>query len=395
MALATAAFLFGLAVWDKALAVWVLSGVAVAGILTFRRQILDALTLRRAAIAVFAFLLGALPLIIYNADSGGGTFQGNFDRDLAGIPGKGVFLIRSFAGQGLFGWMTSENWETPKPHQPQNRVEKASFAVSELAGRPRRTWFLYAFLLALLLTPLAGRAGIRLIAFGSIAFAVAWIQMAANRATGGSIHHTILLWPLPQFIVAISFSAASYRLGRAGIPAVAAATAVLAVSGALVMNEYFAQMVRFGGNKAWSDAVFPLARSLDSHRQTWIYSMDWGILDQLRLLGRGRLWLAVGTDQISKPSLTAEDRAYLQQMVSSPSNLFIAHTKEVEFFPGNSARLAQFAAGNGYRREDIGIIPDSYGRNVYEIYRFVRDANAAGVPGARNPTSGSARPSSR
>ena len=36
------------------------------------------------------------------------------------------------------------------------------------------------------------------------------------------VHHTILLWPLPQVVIAVSFASASRRLGRAGIPALAA-----------------------------------------------------------------------------------------------------------------------------------------------------------------------------
>src|SRR5436190_20497823 len=47
-------FLFGLALWDKALAIWVLSGLGVAGILTFPRQILAVTGKRRLAISVAA-----------------------------------------------------------------------------------------------------------------------------------------------------------------------------------------------------------------------------------------------------------------------------------------------------------------------------------------------------
>ena len=154
--------------------------------------------------------------------------------------------------------------------------------------------------------------------------AVAWIQMAINRDTGGSIHHTILLWPLPQFIIAVSLAAASYRLGRAGIPAVAAIVAVLGISGALVTNEYFAKAVRNGGGPVLDDAIFPLSRYLKDSQSRWVFALDWGIFEQLRLLHRGRLLLGGGIDQISKPEMTAEDRAIVEQMLSDPENLFVA-----------------------------------------------------------------------
>jgi hypothetical protein len=371
-ALAAAGFLFGLALWDKALAVWIISGLAVGGLVTFPRQIFGAITIRRVGIATLALVLGALPLILYNVHSHGGTFSGNFQRDTAGIPGKVSFLAVTLSGDGLFGWMMDDDWQTPELHRPQGAIQKASAAISALARRPRHSLFLHGFLLALLLAPLSGRHGIRLILLALVAMAVAWIQMAINQNTGGSIHHTILLWPLPQFIVAVSFSAASYRVGRAGIPAVACMTAVLAISGALVMNEYFVQTVEAGGAQAWTDAIFPLSRWIKDDPAHWALATDWGIADQLRLLHRGRLHIGVGTDQISKPEMTDDDRTMVAQMISIPGNIFIAHTPPCEIFPGNNAKLIQFAAAAGYRREMLTTISDSYAHPVYEVYRFVK-----------------------
>jgi hypothetical protein len=372
-ALAGSAFLIGLALWDKALAVWILSGLALGGVLTFPRQILDVLTPRRAAIFLLALIIGALPLILYNVSSRGGTFEGNFQKNIAEIPGKGLFLINSFSGDGLFGWMTEEDWKTPQPRQPDGAIERASAAISALFGHPRHSIFFYAFVLALLISPLAGATQFRFVLLAFIALLVAWIQMAANQNTGGSIHHTILLWPLPQFIVATSFAGVAARFGRAGIRAAAAVTAVVALSSGLVMNEYHYQMARAGGAKSWNDAIFPLARYLRQQpAATWSFTLDWGMLDQLRLLERGKLHLAVGSDQVSKPELTADDRAYLTAIVGAPTSLFLAHTPDFEFFQGNAQKLTQFAASIGYRRETVATIPDSFGRSVFEVYRFVK-----------------------
>ncbi len=370
-ALAVAGFLFGLALWDKALAVWSLSGMAIAGIATFPRQIFGAVTGRRAAIAVLAFGLGLLPLIIYNVNNHWGTFSGNFQRDTTELPRKIIVLARSLTGSGLFGWLTAEDEATPRPVEPRGALQRTSARISALAGRPRESLLLYGFFLAILLAPLAGREGLRLILFGLITMAVAWIQMAINQNTGGSVHHTVLLWPLPQFIMAVSFSAAAKRLGRAGIPALAAITAILAVSGALVMNEYFVKIRRNGGAQAWTDGIYSLSRYLRDSQSRWVFALDWGISDQLRLLHGGKLLIANGTDQISKPEMTKEDQAMVIQMISAPANLFVAHTPAYEFFPGNNQKLAQFASATGYRRETVATIGDSQGRSVYEVYRFV------------------------
>ncbi len=370
--LAAGFFLFGAALWDKALAVWILSGLAVGGLVTFPRQIAALFTPRRAAMATGALLLGALPLVIFNASSRGGTLSGNFQKDIRDVPGKAAFLVRTFGGSGLFGWMSAEDSQTPRPHVPDTAIERASAGISARFGHPRQSLLFWALLLATVLAPFTGWVNFRLVLWCWIAMAVAWVQMAINRETGGSIHHTILLWPLPQAIIALAFAGIARRIGGAAGPAVVALTAVVAVSGILVINEYFAEISRNGGGQAWDDAVFAVARYFDrAPAYDHAYAMDWGIMEPLRLLRRGRVRVASGTDQISDAVLTAQDEADLQSMISDPRNLFIAHTPEQEVFKGSNRKMLAYAAAHGMAPAVLARIPDSYGRNVFEIYRFV------------------------
>jgi hypothetical protein len=365
-------FLFGLSLWDKALAVWMLSGLGVATIVVFPRQLFSRLDRRRAAIAVLAFVLGAFPLLLYNSGHHWVTFAGNFHRDTSELAGKARMLRDTAEGRGLFGWMTAEDWQTPHPHLPAGPIERVSANISALAGHPRRHLLLYGFFLALLLTPLAGRNGIRAIVFALVTMAVTWIQMAITANAGGSVHHTILLWPFPELVIAVSFAAASRRLGRAGIPVLAAVLAVMLVSGALVMNEYYALAVRNGGAQSWNNAIYPLSQYLKKTPAKTVYCMDWGILDPLRFLDRGSLPLAMGTDQVAQPKMSADDRAIIDRMISDPANLFISHTADFEFFPGRSTKLIQMAAAAGYKRELQAEISDPFGRPVFDVYRFKR-----------------------
>ena len=371
LALAAGCFLLGLAMWDKALAAWMLTGIVVAGILTFRRQIFGVTTIRRVATGGLAFALGALPLIVYNVDKKLVTFRSNMVRDTSDIPGKARHLMNTANGQGMFGWLLYEDWQTPAPHQPEGGLQKASAQISSLAGHPRHNLMLYAFGLALLLAPLARGDALRSILFALIAMAVAWAQMAVTANAGASVHHAILLWPFPAMVIAVSFAAASRRLGRAGIPAVAAVLMVLMVAGALVTNEYYSLMIRNGGTQNWTDAIFTLSDYMKGVPSKGIFCADWGIMDSLRLLNRGKLPLNVGTDPIRKPELSQDDREYLQHVVSEPSDVFIAHTQDYEFFPGVNGKLVKYAAESGYEREMMAVIPDSWGRPVYEVYRFV------------------------
>jgi len=371
LALAGGSFLLGLAMWDKALAAWMLAGIGVAGILTFWRQIIGVTTIRRVAAVALAFALGALPLIIYNVDEKLVTFRSNVGRDTSDIPGKARQLMNTANGQGLFGWMVNEDWQAPVPHQPQGWLPNASAHISSFAGHPRHNLMLFAFALALLLALLARGNALRTILFALIAMAVAWAQMAVTANAGASVHHAILLWPFPEMVIAVSFAAASRRLGRAGIPSVAAVLVVLMVSGALVTNEYYTLMLRNGGSQNWTDAIFTLSNYMKRVPSNGIYCADWGIMDSLRLLNRGHLPLNVGTDPIRKPELSPDDRDYLNRVISEPSHVFIAHTMDYEFFQGVNAKLLRYAADAGYERAMIAVIPDGWGRPVYEVYRFV------------------------
>lgn len=372
-ALAGGFFLFGLALWEKALAIWLLSGMAVASLAIYGRRLLSLFTIRRAAIATAAFCLGALPLIVFNIHSGLSTFRQNIIRETNAFPTKARFLEGALKGGGLFGHLEFEDSQTALPHTPSSVLDRVSAKVAGMAGHPRRNGMLYVLLAALLLAPLAGWAAMRAILFCLLAGAIAWIEMATNANTGGSIHHTILLWPLPQAIVAISFAGASRRLGRPGLVAVAAAVLLFSTLGALVTNEYYAQMVRNGGTAGWSPALFRLSDDLRARAPKTVFCMDWGMLNSLLLLQAGRIQLYPGSDPVfPQRDLTAADRRAIEWMLAQPDAVFVAHTPDAESFAGANQRLIQAAAEMGYRRSLLTAIPDGYGRNTFEVYRLVR-----------------------
>jgi len=358
--------LFGLAFWDKALAVWMLSALAIAGISTLHRQIVAILTPRRAAIAAGAFCLGALPVLIANAAHPGITFEGNAARDTSNLPSRARMLRNTLEGQGLFGWLIQEDAQTPQPHSPAEPIDTFAAKVSELAGHPRHNLMLCGLLLALALAPLAGGRGLRAVLFGVIAMAVAWIQMATTANAGGSVHHTILLWPLPAMVMAISFDAAIRRLfartPRAALAAAVMVTVLLAGSELLVTSEYYAVMVRNGGSTGWADAVFTLSEYLKALPVQKVYCVDWGIFDSLRLLNQGHLPLEWGGDL---------DREALAARLREPGRIFIGHTADRAFFPETAAKVVRLAQEAGYRREMLAVVADSYGRATFEVYRFV------------------------
>jgi Dolichyl-phosphate-mannose-protein mannosyltransferase len=361
--LAAGFFLLGLALWDKALAMWMLGGLGIAGILVFPRQIFAVTGFRRAAISLTALTLGALPLVVYNLHTNLATLRDNTQWDTSEFSLKAHVLGETARGRALLGYFNAVDQDTPRPQHPAGILQKFSAALATIDGNPTSGWMLYAFFAAVLLSPLAGWNGLRTLAFFLIAMAVAWIQMAVNPHTGGSAHHTILLWPWPQAVIAISLAGVSRKMGRFGIPAVAAVVALVCVSCLLVTNEYYTKMVRNGGVPTWSAAIFSLADTLRQTGAARVFCTDWGIFDSILLLDRNRpeVMNGIGTEK-SLPDL--------QWALSDPNNLFVGHTREAESFVGVNENLVEAAEKLGYRQDAIQTIADGYGRNIFTVYRF-------------------------
>jgi len=362
ISLAAACFLAGLALWDKALAVWMVTGLGFAAAVCFPRQIASVVTARRAAIAVLAFALGAAPLLTFNVTHGWATFRSNWKPDASGLATKGWLLLLTVRGEALFGYLAEES--APVPRQPSSVLERASAALASATGHPRGNLSAYALAAALLLLPLASAAARRTVLFALLAAAIAWALMSLNRNTGGGAHHAILLWPLPILTIAVSLdSVFAQRASRAaGATVLAALVCVLAASSLLVTNTYFACMVRHGGSTSWSGAVFPLSRTLLASHARAVYCVDWGILEGLRLLSRGKLPLrAQGFDD-----------GAMREALSRPDHLFAGRTPQYEMFPGNTAKLTAFAARQGQAREPVAVVHDGYGRAIFEVFRFTQ-----------------------
>ena len=215
--LALAFFLFGVALWHKALFVWMLNAAAVAALVAIPSRIRAVFSPRRLAVAVLSLCLGALPLIYYNAVTRGATLRtGEIISEATSISQKALVLRKTLDGSVLFAWLTEET--PPATAAASARFgARASRAVSRLAGRVRFHLLLEAFALSLLALPwLWFTPSRRPALFVVVYLAIAWPQMLLLPNTGATIHHVILLWPFPHFLIAIALSQLSYRAGKRG-----------------------------------------------------------------------------------------------------------------------------------------------------------------------------------
>lgn len=188
----------GLAFWDKAVFVWMFSGL-LAGSLLFIHRLRKRLTSRSAGLSAAALCLGALPLLIYNVTSSPKftTIRSNSEFEPVHFRYKLDILRRAWNGSGLFGYMLYDSAEDPAP--PRTLPEKVSFALHGVTGDRRTNASELAFLLGIVLVALLWRTPARnTLLLPIIACGFSWIFMTLSGG-GTSAHHAVLLWPLPSF----------------------------------------------------------------------------------------------------------------------------------------------------------------------------------------------------
>ena len=342
-------FALGLGLWDKALFAWIICGLVLAAMSVFPTEVLRKLSVRNLGIALAGFLVGVVPLLIYNARHDWRTIRQHAAFSAGDMAQKGDVLKRTINGSGLFGFMVNDSAEQASKGFHQNLL-------------------LPALLVAIVAAPLWGKSR-RPILFALVFLAVTWIQMALTANAGGSVHHAVLLWPFPQFVIALAFAQASLRWKRWGALAFSFAIAFLCVTNLLLTNQYLAYLVRYGPTVAWTDAIYPLSNSLTKETREVIV-MDWGIYDPLLLLQRGGVRLRAGFFEIMN------DAPGSIESLLDKEAIFVTHTADSQFFPAANQKLETAAMERGYRKQLLRVVADGRGRSVFEAYRFVKVEHA-------------------
>ncbi len=363
-------FIFGLALWDKALFSWCLVGLAVATIVVFPRALASKFTLRNLGIAAATFLIGAAPLAIYNLNTHFETFLGNTHFSAADFTHKAQILRIGLDGSSLFGYMVRNDPALPAV-EPKYGLERASVELSRLAGGRSTGILPLACVLALALLPLLWRTPARKPMLFALVFSVvAWLQMAFTKDAGASTHHTILLWPFPQLFVGAALAEASSRLRRTGLVALAVILVMVCGLNLVVLNQHFAQLVQCGNTVIWTDASKPLSAYMAGVRADHVYVLDWGILGVLRALNRGRLPLEFVRGPLEGDP-NESNREQVVRMIGDKDSVFIDHTEGNEVMPSIRGRLDSVTASAGYRRHVLKTVSDRMGRPVFDVFCFL------------------------
>jgi len=363
-----AAVACGLAFWDKAVFIWMFSGL-VAGSVLFWRLIRDRFTWKRAATVVAGVALGGAPLIGYNLWTTPKflTFRSNTHFTPGRFAQRFPLLRSTWNGSALFGYMVYE--EAERPNEPRTLLERATFAAHKITGDRHKDAFEGALIAAVLLIPLLWKTRARTaLLFALIASAVAWCTMVSLDGGGGA-HHMVLLWPLPQMLVAVAFAEASMRW-RFGGWALCAAVAFLAIANLMVINQYLYQFVRNGSAGSWTDAIFPLAEALRKTPASRTALVDWGYQDPLSYLNKAAPPERVIVNPFMPADEPPEQREEDRELLLDPSVIWVEHVAGREILAGVNARLASVARGAGLDAVVAGTFCDRNGRPIFQILRL-------------------------
>ncbi|HEY4362276.1 MAG TPA: hypothetical protein VGN17_14975 [Bryobacteraceae bacterium] len=359
--LAAAAFLFGLALWNKALFLWALSGVTVGGLLVFWPEVKRLASRRNVTVAAGAFLVGAFPLVLFNLLNRNATLGENVTLDTAHLAQKWRQVQVAANGNALFGFMVAN--EAPRAVTGAGSVPgRAAVWIHEHLGEHRETGLYYVYGALILAAPLWWRS--RAARFSLVFVGVAWLMMALTKDAGQALHHEILLWPFPVLFAAVTLAEIPWRWVGGGIGA------VLVVSNLLVVNQYVFQFERNGATGNFTDALFPLAEALPESRP--VDAMDFGILVTMELAHEGRLQARFAGDPMRTDSPNPAEQAQMRAMLAEPGALFVDHVPELEQFRGVGANLDRFAAAERYRKVPVRTVADSHGRPTFEIFEYRR-----------------------
>jgi hypothetical protein len=360
---AAAWFLLGLALWDKAVFLWIAAGLAAGAVAAFPRQVVFSFRTKLVASAVAAFCLGASPLIVYNIARPMETIRANAKVSGGNAVAKVHLLRETVDGRALFGFYTALD----TPPQPGSSEHSGLAGISRMAGYPTRNWTTWACLAALASLAFIWRTPARAPAlFGIASFVVGWLAMAITAGAGAAAHHVALLWPMHLMVIAVVCSELSHRLGR-WLPVTV--TLLMSVISLLVTSQYHQDLVRNGPAIRWTDAIGPATRYLEQSRANRVFVMDWGILESVNLLSKGRVPVVFGNEYTAAGSSPIQI-AKLREAMIEPGTLFISHSRAFEQLAGASAALDNFAVAAGYLKKPVATISDNHGRPTFDIFRF-------------------------
>jgi 4-amino-4-deoxy-L-arabinose transferase-like glycosyltransferase len=354
----------GLGVYDKADFVWIIAGVAVAAFALDRRRVARRLLRRGMLAGAAAFLIGCLPLVVYNL---------SWPPRTLGASLEGKLHLRYGNGSGN---PAIELWERIRLLGRLLDGERVSRDLGGIAyGWPALPLAaLTAFVaVSLLYTRKELRPRIRP-GFFMVLCTVFTLAATALTPGGGGPQHVLLVYPFPHLLLAGALAELA-SLGSARRSATARVTVgILVVSlvaaGIWSNQRTMSRLHRTGGTANFSSAIYDLNDYLLAHdRNRRIVAVDWGIHHNLVGLSQGRLssldlWLPLNEPGTPRGTLRAD--------LTRPDYRYVLHSRAETNFQLPRLRFFEFVKEAGKRPQLETAIFTKGGERLFEVYKVVQ-----------------------
>ncbi len=358
-------FVFGLAVWDKAVFLWTLAALLISVSLLYRDVIFRNICVKGCIVAVVVFSLGASPFLAYNLQNGWTAFV--FPSPAAMDLGNRWGILRStLDGSSLYGYLVREENAPPSAVQLTS-IERCALFIETHMGEHSQSPMVW--LLGASIAMLPFRRSKTAFA-GMIALTLAYTFMLLSNG-GGAAHHVVLLWPLPQFVIAAIW-AEPPKWSPWNLTAVLVGS--ICTLNLLNANHYLVRASQGGSGLLWTDATSRLVETIGTNPMRMTLTTDWGIAAPLLVMEKARAPVFEISDLLTAASLTAQQQQFLSEAVASPENTFVGHTDGNELLSGVNAKLQAFAQSGGYTKANVRRVCDRHGRPIYEVFGFVAAA---------------------
>lgn len=363
-----ACFAAGLALWDKAIFIWLLGGFGAALLIVYPVEMWRIARKPRTLVpAALVFLAGCSPLLYYNWVKPLKTFTSDVSVGSENYLVKVSQIDTALAGDGLRGFLTRP--EAGSKPQDLRLWERAALKLESLLGFPRRSFQAVLVVLSLLAAPLLLLTPHRkLVLWALLGMLLTCAVMFSTHRAGGGLHHTILLWPMFHLILAIA-AAELFRFR----PRIVVGILLIGVASNLtIADAMLADFARSGTSVAWTDAIRGLMRVAGNDTTRIIAATEWGIVEQVRYFSEGRIGYYPGSDGWLRELNVPSSKAAAERAIELETTLWIGHAKGSEVFADTNDVLLRLAADKGYQKRLLDTIRDRHGRAVFEVFDFRR-----------------------
>jgi hypothetical protein len=354
---AWACFLFGLALWNKAVFVWALGGLLAAWFVLWILRHRSDRNFQPSLMAkcLVAFLLGASPLLIYSLNNPTAVVRMVRPPDFrTALAQNSIQFQSALEGSSVFGYITGEDFDA----NPRT-VSGLPGKIHDLFGERRKGFLAIALVLSVILVPVAWKRHSGML-LATLAFLIVSALSMLWTGGGGSAHHMVLLWPAPHLLVAVTLASLRPTFLRRVL------LVILVGANLLVVNEYVYKLQRNGSRGSFSDAIYPLAQEVRALQSKPVCLMDWGITENLIYLTNGQHNLRTYWPQLASPDPIPADHE-ISQLLHDPDVAWVTHVESQEAFHGVGARLDSLTD----RKKVVQVVYDTNHRPVFEIRHYL------------------------